>query len=287
MSASTSRPHFQPSQSEYFASEFLAALDVEPDDRIGRPRGRRVGRLVAWSTTALGLAAAGYLHYDDPSRWPRWWSEATTIAAPLIERIAAATPPAAGGPNAARRLSEAPPDSGTLAPRDARSAAAPAAAPSPAEPTSPAAPTATDTATAVAAPPVERTIAPPPAVAAVEIVQTAPRKDSEASPNQARARAAGLNPDISRAVLDKLSETDFRNAKTAIQKALSGTADDDVLYWPAKVKPGVAQFQVHFVPGAAADCRRYVVTVAKDGWATTALPMDNCSVKLFAKARTN
>ena len=281
MSASARRPHFQPSQSEYFASEFLAALDVEPDDRIGRPRGRRVGRLVIWSATALGLAAAGYLHYDDPSRWPRWWSEATTIAAPLIERIAAATPPAAADPNAARRLSEAPPDAGASAPKDARSAAAPAAAPAPAEPT------ATETAAAVAAPPVERTIAPAPAVAAVEIVQAAPRKDAEASPNQARARAAGLNPDISRAVLDKLSETDFRNAKTAIQKALSGTADDDVLYWPAKVKPGVAQFQVHFVPGAAADCRRYVVTVAKDGWATTALPMDNCSVKLAAKARTN
>ena len=37
-----------------------------------------------------------------------------------------------------------------------------------------------------------------------------------------------------------------------------------------------ALFKVRFVPGAPAGCRRYVVTVTKDGWLTTALPMEKC-----------
>jgi hypothetical protein len=38
-------------------------------------------------------------------------------------------------------------------------------------------------------------------------------------------------------------------------------------------------FQVRFVAGAAPGCRRYVVTVTKDGWLTTALPMEKCGPK--------
>jgi hypothetical protein len=30
------------------------------------------------------------------------------------------------------------------------------------------------------------------------------------------------------------------------------------------------------VQGAAPACRRYVVTITKDGWLTTALPMEKC-----------
>ena len=37
-------------------------------------------------------------------------------------------------------------------------------------------------------------------------------------------------------------------------------------------------FEVRFVPGAAEDCRRYVVTVTKDRWSTTAPPMEKCGV---------
>ena len=55
--------------------------------------------------------------------------------------------------------------------------------------------------------------------------------------------------------------------------------DDAVFVWPKQRKPELALFQVHFVPGAAPDCRRYVVTVTKDAWSTTALPMERCGVK--------
>ena len=72
---------------------------------------------------------------------------------------------------------------------------------------------------------------------------------------------------------------DFQNAGVAIQKALVETADDAILVWPRQRKPELALFQIYFVPGAAPDCRRYVVTVTKDTWNTTALPMERCGVK--------
>ena len=40
--------------------------------------------------------------------------------------------------------------------------------------------------------------------------------------------------------------------------------------------PELALFQVRFVPGAAPSCRRYVVSITKDGWLTTAPPMERC-----------
>jgi hypothetical protein len=54
------------------------------------------------------------------------------------------------------------------------------------------------------------------------------------------------------------------------------TPDNDVFVWPKQRKPELALFRVHFVPGAAPTCRRYVVTVTKDGWSTTAPPMEKC-----------
>lgn len=103
----------------------------------------------------------------------------------------------------------------------------------------------------------------------------------EATPDplRKRAEAMGLHPDISRALLERLSAADFKNAGLAIAKALAETADDGALVFPAKRESGVALFRVHFVTGAGPDCRRYVVTVAKDGWLTTALPMERCGVK--------
>jgi hypothetical protein len=100
-----------------------------------------------------------------------------------------------------------------------------------------------------------------------------------ADPLAERAATAGLHPDISRALLERLSEADFKNAGVAIQKAVTQTADDAVFVWPRQRKPELALFQIHFVPGAAPDCRRYVVTVTKDAWNTTALPMERCGVK--------
>lgn len=255
---------------DHYADAFLAALDVAPTDRIGPPRARRIGRWIAWGALLTSIAGAGAIHYDDPSRWPRWWSEATAVVAPLLERSAPAVP---------RPLSASATDTALPSPenRSAEAAGAFVAADAMAA--------ARDVSAAV-----ETVIAAPPPVAAVEPEQVgaepdtaaAARKTPPADPNRARAAKAGLNPDISRALLARLSDADYRNAGVAIQKALAETPDDNVLYWPLKTKPGVAQFQVHFVPSANDGCRRYVVTIAKDGWATTALPMDKCGVKQAA-----
>jgi hypothetical protein len=91
-----------------------------------------------------------------------------------------------------------------------------------------------------------------------------------------RAEAVGLHPDLSRVLLARLSPTDYRNAGIAIQTAVAETPDSAVFVWPRQRKPELALFQVRFVPGAAPGCRRYVVTVTKDGWLTTALPMEKC-----------
>jgi hypothetical protein len=103
---------------------------------------------------------------------------------------------------------------------------------------------------------------------------------------QARAEAAGLNPDISRALLMRFSPDDFRNARVAIQTAIAKTPDDGVFTWPRQRKPGTALFKVHFVEGAGPDCRRYVVSVTMDNWTTTALPMEKCGVPRVASRTT-
>lgn len=103
--------------------------------------------------------------------------------------------------------------------------------------------------------------------------------DATTDPLRKRAEAVGLHPDISRSLLERLSATDFKNAGVAITKALAQTGDDGALVFPEKREAGVALFRIHFVTGAGPDCRRYVVTVAKDGWLTTALPMERCGVK--------
>jgi hypothetical protein len=100
-----------------------------------------------------------------------------------------------------------------------------------------------------------------------------------ADPYQKRAVAVGLHPGLSRVLLTRLSSTDYRNAGIAIETAVSETPDSVVFVWPRQRKPEFALFQVRFVPGAAPNCRRYVVTVTKDGWSTTALPMEKCGTQ--------
>ncbi len=258
--------------SDRFASEFLAALDVAPTDRIGPPRKRPIGKWLRWAIVLFGTASASALHVDDPTRWPRWWSEASTIAAPLVERVSAAVMAHSRGaadPQAVR-LDQVPtgvPGTTLAMPTRQEARDMPAAD------------------AQVVAEPVEKMVESPPEVAAVETVAPSAQRAID-DPGAARAIAAGLHPDVSRVLLARLSDADYRNAGVAIRKALADTPDDDVLYWPLKTKAGVAQFQVHFVPGADEGCRRYVVTIAKDGWATTALPMDNCTVKRSAAAKS-
>jgi hypothetical protein len=106
-----------------------------------------------------------------------------------------------------------------------------------------------------------------------------------ADPYQARAMAVGLHPDLSRVLLARLSATDYQNAGIAIKTALAETPDAGVFVWPRQRKPELALFQVRFVRGAAATCRRYVVTVTKDGWLTTAPPMEKCGMQTVARSR--
>jgi surface antigen len=102
----------------------------------------------------------------------------------------------------------------------------------------------------------------------------------QADPYRKRAEAAGLHPDLSRVLLARLSATDYRNAAFAIEKAVKTVPDDGEFTWPRSRKTGAAVFNVHFVQGTGHDCRRYVVTVTKDRWSTTALPMEKCGVKV-------
>jgi hypothetical protein len=113
-------------------------------------------------------------------------------------------------------------------------------------------------------------------VAAVEPLR--PAIPDPADPKQVKAAAVGLHPDVSRALLTRLTESDYRNAGVAIKMALSQTPDSDVLQWPRDAKRDAAVFQVRFVAGASGDCRRYVVEITKDKWVTTAPAMEKCGL---------
>jgi surface antigen len=98
----------------------------------------------------------------------------------------------------------------------------------------------------------------------------------QADPYQKRAVAVGLHPDLSRAVLAKLSKDDYRNAATAIKRAFAEPPGAAAFVWPREVKGKLAQFEVRFVASASPECRRYVVSVIKDRWSTTAPAMEKC-----------
>jgi surface antigen len=95
---------------------------------------------------------------------------------------------------------------------------------------------------------------------------------------QKRAAAIGLHPGVSAVLLSSMSDADYRNAAQAIRKALAEAADTEKFIWPSKGNTKLARFQVHFVPSSGPDCRRYVVTVVKNGWTTTAPPMEKCGI---------
>ena len=136
--------------------------------------------------------------------------------------------------------------------------------------------------------PVETAVLPPAAANDEAQPQSAPLplpKLDPKDPYQKRAAAVGLHPELSHVLLARLSPADYRNAGVAIKSALAEPSDETVFVWPRQHKPELAVFEVHFVPGAAPDCRRYVVTVTKDGWLTTALPMETCGAELKKSRR--
>jgi surface antigen len=126
----------------------------------------------------------------------------------------------------------------------------------------------------------------PPSAVAKEAPQPLEQvKANPADPLQVRAEAAGLHPGLSRVLLESLTAEDYRNAGYAVRTALAQTPDSAVFVWPRKQTAGQAVFKVHFVAGAETDCRRYVVTVIKNRWATTARPMEKCGVPQPAQHR--
>jgi hypothetical protein len=127
--------------------------------------------------------------------------------------------------------------------------------------------------------------APSPAAATAEAAPDEPLPPPTVDPSdpyQAKALAVGLHPGLSRVLLARLTKADYHNAGLAIRKAIAETPNTGVFIWPRQRKPDGALFRVHFVQGAAPTCRRYVVTVTKDGWSTTAPPMERCGVTTVA-----
>lgn len=250
--------------------ETFARWDVVPEDRIG-PLPSRPGRKVVLLLIVL-TASAGAWTYQDPDSMSRVWSQAKLVMA----SIAPAKPASGDKPVAAERPPAVVEPSGGTPERTARLPSVQERPPTPAAtvlneslPPAPLSPPSADQ--KPAAPASGAGYAPPP--------------PPPADPLRQRAEAAGLHPEISRVLLARLSQSDFRNAGVAIETALAQTADDEALVWPRQRKPEEAAFRVHFVAGAAPACRRYIVTITKDGWSTTALPMEKCGVQRFVEKR--
>jgi len=263
----------------YGAEEHYGHGDLFPGERIGRPlvgRGRRL--MVRGGIVLLIALAGGWVWLDEEATW-RGWLQAVTGAVSRTMDLGAAGPVK---PTTASVATTAP---SAIVERTTKPAALdvrPSSSPPPAS---------TDTATPGAAP---SQAAPSPTTAALPATTGAdappvpayqPPTVDPADPYQVRAAAVGLHPELSRVLLARLSPEDYRNAGIAIQKAVAETPDSGVFVWPRQRKPELALFQVRFVPGAAPDCRRYVVTIAKDGWVTTALPMERCGPQAKAPAR--
>jgi hypothetical protein len=250
-------------------SSTLSAFDTDeqdvgelvPGERIGPPLAGTAGKaLRRLGLVLLITLAIGGLLLTDPASWLAQLRAGIAAVSPTADRRPGSLEPAA--------LSVATPVPRTGAAPAAREPtlnASPATRETRAERSSGEIPAATQTPTAG-----RQTVA-----KAYEEPQT-PVADP-ADPYQMRALAVGLHPGLSRVLLARLSAADYRNAGVAIKTAVAETPDGAVFVWPRQRKPGIAVFEIRFVPGAAPNCRRYVVSVAKDGWLTTALPMEKCT----------
>ena len=228
----------------YGPTELLAG------ERIGAPLPRTAGRRLIRRSAAVALAVGGgWAYWTDQVSVPPWITETVSGA------ISAAMKPAPA--RVERKV---------------------------AEPVAPAAPEVVKPlpTVEVAATPGTDPAAAPTAPAAADTTEKAgpellpPPKADKADPYGQRAVAVGLHPDLSRVLLEKMTAADYKNAGIAIKTALAETPDGGVYTWPRERKLDAALFEVHFVAGAPGGCRRYVVAVTKDGWLTTALPVEKC-----------
>ncbi len=241
---------FSTLQDPYFDDELVAG------ERVGAPfRPSRLRRLLRKLFTILLIAGAGYVVARDPATW---WQRARWLGAQagsLVALLEAKTPAPAERPAQAAVRELAPLPTETLNPERIRSARP-------------------------AVDPRSAAVESSPAAGPQEAEPLPPLVVDPNDPYQKRAEAVGLHPGLSRVLLERLSAADYLNAEYAINTAIAKTPDGTVFAWPRQRTPELALFQVHFVRGVAPDCRRYVVTVTKDGWLTTALPMERCGPNL-------
>jgi hypothetical protein len=242
----------------YGAADGYAPDELWPGERIS-PLPRRKSRALLRGMFLLAVFAGGWALLTDRVPWPDWqalqatassWMSSIAPSQPTERAsLVIAPPPRSEPPVRPITFDTAPPGVPLTVPARPAPAAEKAAAVAP--------PAAEDREEAKSEP------LPPPAA-------------HPSDPYRIRAEAVGLHPDLSRVLLDRLSETDYRNAGIAIRTALAETPDSGTYVWPRQRKPELALFRVHFVQGAAPGCRRYVVAITKDGWLTTALPMEKC-----------
>src|SRR5262245_40874649 len=236
---------------EFDADEPYAHSELIAGERVGPPLSRTGRKAMLRGLLLLILLGGGWALLGDQATWSGWLQTVTAAVSSAMERMA----PGPVGPTAKPApfdplppIPQAPAPSRTAPPADAA---------------------------ATPAPPVT-TAAVTPAAAEQPGLPLPPPIIDPTDPHQARAVAVGLHPELSRVLLARLSPDDYRNAGIAIQRAVAETPDNGVFVWPRQRKPELALFQVRFVAGAAPDCRRYVVSITKDGWLTTALPMERC-----------
>jgi hypothetical protein len=240
---------------DLYADYHYISSELSADEPIGPPPRRTGGRAKVWAVFVLLASGGTWAAFGDPTTWPvrgwaDWLASQTTTAAPEADP----KPPLPAGP---------------IKP----AAAIPGPAP---EPPSGAAPAPKELSPPPRTVPLTTAALPPPAVGKAAAEPLPPPTVDPGDPYQVRAVAVGLHPGLSRVLLARLSAADYRNAGIAIKTALAETPDTAVLVWPRKRAPDLALFKVRFVPGAAPACRRYVVTITKDGWSTTAAPMERC-----------
>jgi hypothetical protein len=288
-----SASHWRHDEAEYSGSQFsgsqysntgyhddVASAELQPGEPITLPPQRRGrGSVILSSLIALSAAGGVWSLFANPPQWLQTLSDVYEDFSAAMQRADEPAKPAAHLQPADGASSDVP-----TVRADAGEHAVRFGPPAP-DPAMLAAKDVSDAPGVNAGTAVANDLKAPSGDVASDTLDTAPLAQAQpppprliSDPYQKKAEAVGLNPDVSRALLKKLSKADYRNAGIAIKTALAETADSDVFNWPREKKAGLAQFEVKFVTGAEEKCRRYVVTITKDRWSTTAPPMEKCGI---------